>query len=710
MSAGTGGGGQPDPSCASVPIGFWRFDDCNQSRTDLSDSSPQGHPAFRNVDLRCVDTQQGLGASIAATEDLVYAPDQPDFVLDQGVTVAAWVKPTRVDVTSTIFRKRDDADSAFALVVNGKKFQFVVKLTSGKLASVSASAQAGVWTHVAATYDGTFLRLYKNGSEVSRSRAVGQLVRGAGPLLMGNDINERRLRGVMDDAWFNTMAAPDATIMQLTCLPADPTIKVSPAVSPAVSAGTSVSFQLTMTNNNSASCPPASFASFVNAPQEFSVNPGFAQTAPIASGASDSLSFDVASSDITDAGSYALLFQVFSFDNAFKNLLQATAQYVVAEPTGCHVSSNRELTIRDLSVVDDPLRTSLAGPANDARTGAWSFSRMMERLSPTPADAPDVTEAMFRTFLTPQNVNGFSIPERPAMDSLVLQPWPRTSNGKLDLAQAPLRLLAIVDRLDLADLGTGKAGEARMVYGVLDSSGSPMDFTVILEYALPGSNAAQFRVWADAFHALQALPFPSEAYNAALQALTDKITRHGALPGAPNDSALIDIRTNEIALSFQFQWQLREFHLSPTTGFMEPATLFLTPDSSFDFSDRLARFINANEASILTETHVVPPSFDGAPFQAASVFNNFDFWDAPGINNPEARHKFSLNTCNGCHGAETQTAFLQISPRAAGQVSTLSGFLTGTTVSDPVTGQPRQLAELKRRRLLLESVVCSTQP
>src|SRR6185295_9440256 len=114
----------------------------------------------------------------------------------------------------------------------------------------------------------------------------------------------------------------------------------------------------------------------------------------------------------------------------------------VAEPTGCHVSTGRELTIRDLSVVDDPIRTSMDGPASDPRTGAWSFGRLMERASLSPADAPDVTEAMFNTFLSQQTINGFTIDPRPSMEPLVLGPWPRRSDGKLDLARAPMRLLA----------------------------------------------------------------------------------------------------------------------------------------------------------------------------------------------------------------------------------------------------------------------------
>jgi hypothetical protein len=53
---------------------------------------------------------------------------------------------------------------------------------------------------------------------------------------------------------------------------------------------------------------------------------------------------------------------------------------------------------------------------------------------------------------------------------------------------------------------------------------------------------------------------------------------------------------------------------------------------------------------------------------------------------------------------------LQVNPREPGQASELSGFLTGETVSDPETGQSRRLAELARRRQLLESVVCAPTP
>src|SRR5262249_8042725 len=125
------------------------------------------------------------------------------------------------------------------------------------------------------------------------------------------------------------------------------------------------------------------------------------------------------------------------------SVVQGEVQYVIAEPTGCHVSAAHELVIRDPGVVDDPMRTTFAGSSTDPRTGAWTFAKLMERLSPTPSDAPQLVEEMLSSWLTDQTVNGFTVPARPAMRDLVLNSFPRTPDGKLDLHRAPLRLLAI---------------------------------------------------------------------------------------------------------------------------------------------------------------------------------------------------------------------------------------------------------------------------
>jgi hypothetical protein len=737
----------PDPLCASVPIGFWRFDDCNELRTDIGDASFEGHTAFRSVELTCAPGKQGLAASFKAKDDVVYVPDQPAYALDFGVTIAAWVKPDSVSQTQAIFRKSEAQDSAFALLVHKGTYKFAVRLQSGRLVSVSAPATAGSWAHVAASYDGEQLRLYVNGDEVSQARATGVLARSSGPLLMGNDGTNRRFTGRIDNAWFNTQAAPASTIQELLCLRKDPIVSVSPEIGPSVEAGTSVTYTLTVANDDDPRCPAASFQANVSPRQgSFTIEPSFLEV-KLETGESKTFDFKVASSKDIEPDTYLLDFSLFSSDGGGiffpgsvgplvsvavaspaggaaaggaapamgemeeepivpgpSGFVSVEARYVVAEPTGCHVSSQRELMIRDLGVVEDPVRTVLSGSA--ANQGVWSFGGLMQRLSPTPAAAADNTEAMFRTFLTPQTINTFTVPIRPPMEELVLKSWPRTADGKLDLAKAPMRLLAITHRLDLADEALDKAGEGRFTFGVLDPMGNQMEFTVIFEYALAAKNAEETRGWIDAVHALQALEFPSAQYNDALQAITDRFSGRDVLPGAPNGSALIDIRTNEIALSTDGVWQLREFRLDEESGLMVPHPVFQTPDQTFNNQAALGRWVNENEKIVLTEKHETPLQYEDLPFAGGAVFNNIDFWNAPGITNPEARHKFSLNTCNGCHGAETGTVFLHVFPRAAGERSTLSGFLVGTDSFDPIAGTPRRFSELARRRGLVEKVVC----
>jgi hypothetical protein len=371
-----------------------------------------------------------------------------------------------------------------------------------------------------------------------------------------------------------------------------------------------------------------------------------------------------------------------------------------APPPSCpEVSEERELMITDLGVVEDPVRTT--------NNGVWTFQHLMEAMAPTPAQAPELVLQLFSSWLSDQTVNGQPIPARDTMNSLVLTPW-LNGGTTLDLSRAPLRLLAIVNRLDLRNLALGKAGEGRFVFGVVDVSGNTLpQFTIIMEYRLPATTEAQVLAWANLWHELGPLVPGSAAYNTKLAEITERFAGRNAEPGRVNGSALSQLRSNEVALGFP--WELREFVLDGATGFLRPDTVKLTPNSSFLNQSVVADFINENEASILTETHTVPTTFNGESFLGAHSLNNIDSWNAAGINNNQARHKFSLNTCNGCHGRETDTPFLQIRPRAAGERSVLAGFLTGITVSDPA--QPttsRDLDDLDRRATDMERLLCSS--
>jgi hypothetical protein len=280
---------------------------------------------------------------------------------------------------------------------------------------------------------------------------------------------------------------------------------------------------------------------------------------------------------------------------------------------------------------------------------------------------------------------------------------------KVDFSHAPFRLLAIVNRLDL-NRGNGTtnvetAGEGRFVFGVIGATGTPLPFTVIFEFEQIAKDETALRGWAQAWHALGALPF-GPGYNTALQQITDRFSGKNMAPSKPNGSPLNQIRTNEIALAGP--WELREFHIVGNNLGETPA--LQSPDNSLQSSARLAKFINDNEAKILARTFEVPAQFDGAAFLAGSsqVPGGF-FWNAPGINNNDARHIVSVTACNGCHHRETNTLnFLHVANRQPAAKAPLSGFLTGINVPDPVSGTSRPFHDLDDRAKILELI--ATQP
>lgn len=423
----------------------------------------------------------------------------------------------------------------------------------------------------------------------------------------------------------------------------------------------------------------------------------------------------------------------------------------------CTVDTAKELMINDLSVVEDCFRTTWTGlcpiPVAPATRGAWTFGKLVEGLAGT--TDPNQLNSFVRNWLahweSNVTVNGDFVPARPFIRNLVITPWETASGSTvLDMKKAPLRLLAIVFRADLrqAPAGYGQpgnAGEARFVFGVLNlnSPSSVPQFTVILEYGLDADDCAAIQNWAQSFHALGSLPFGQD-FNAALQGITDLFTTIGASPAKPNGSAINQVRTNEIALSFP--WELREFRLravvrqlpqepiptestqaelgtaagaatsggtTSTIAQLKQVTVAQTPDADLQGQQIIADYINTNEAAILSNTHVVPLSFQSQPFRGGAAPNNLNLgWDGPGgpcstINNPVARFNFSLNTCNGCHGDDTGTGFLQVHPRSAGNPAFLSPFLTGGTAVD-VCGLTNNFNDLERRRLDLCNLLAET--
>ncbi|MCC7247701.1 MAG: hypothetical protein IT473_03670 [Lysobacter sp.] len=422
------------------------------------------------------------------------------------------------------------------------------------------------------------------------------------------------------------------------------------------------------------------------------------------------------------------------------------------------MTPDKTLMITDLSVVQDPTRTfDLCGHVGDP-DGAWTFKTLMTEManeSSTGVNPADFVEDWLLSWDVTHTINTFQVPARSRIRTLVLDPWPRDANGKLDLNQSPMRLLGIVNRVDLRSTLMGSspyggahgiptnAGEGRFVFGVVNRNNnggcSKMDFTVILEYGVPIQQCSLIRNYANEWIGLSNLALGSPAYNAALQSITDQFTLAGADSTKPNGSAINQIRTNEVALTGygipididpipeqpgraaipqSGRWELREFHLLDD-GMLHIVSTKNTPHDSRNNTPLLASFINSGVT-------VVPTTYLGQSFLTGSTINfsiaDSAVWKAPGVDN-QKRHRFSLNTCSACHGGETRdnghpappasdsrldTKFVHINVRHFNVQSELSKFLTGRGTlavptsfqkEDPIFSTPtRSFGDLHRRR------------
>jgi hypothetical protein len=402
--------------------------------------------------------------------------------------------------------------------------------------------------------------------------------------------------------------------------------------------------------------------------------------------------------------------------------------------TSCTVVTDKELFVTDVSVVDDPCRTTFPDPTSGAADpcvsdpqpatrGAWTLAGLLPGVFGTnnPTTLSTLTLDWLHNWLVDGSINGDPVPARPAMQTAVINPWLTASGntGQLDLKEAPFRLLAIVARLDLRESSPKHTGgELRFIFNLLDSSGNTTPFNLIFEYGLDAANCQDILNWAQSFHALGAVAFGG-TYNADLETITDRVTAIGASPGKPNGSAIDQIRTNEIFLSTP--WELREFHTADATtghGLIE-STVALTPALTLNNSPAFADFVTDNAATINTGDFTVPLSFNNAPFLGGHAPHPANaqgqpnvVWDGPvppacsaftTTTTKDARAVVAQNTCQGCHGKETAILdFVQVGQRQPGQATQLSVFLTGgSTGTDTVTdvcSLVHQFSELKRRR------------
>jgi chitodextrinase len=165
---------------------------------------------------------------------LVTIPDSPSLRLTTAMTLEAWVNPPVVNAGwKDVIYKGNDNYYLEASTTTGPPAIGITVGTTHTEAFGAAALPVNTWTFLAATYDGSMLRFYVNGAQVSSQPRTGSIVTSFNPLQIGGDsIYGQFFQGMIDEVRVYEVALTPGQIQ------ADMATAVSGS-SPAVSLSTS---------------------------------------------------------------------------------------------------------------------------------------------------------------------------------------------------------------------------------------------------------------------------------------------------------------------------------------------------------------------------------------------------------------------------------------------------------------------------------------
>ncbi|MDZ7343498.1 MAG: FG-GAP-like repeat-containing protein [candidate division KSB1 bacterium] len=161
----------------------------------------------------------GFALSFDGVNDAGRLPDNALLSGGPGksLTVEAWVKLSRLDATSPIVLKFLDGDQKdWGLFVSAGKLGVAIENNGDNWVYLAGSVLAGVWTHVAFTFDNSanIVRLYINGIEAGAGFSqLKDMPDTPAPVLFGaNPYNGAYLAGVLDEVRIWNHARRDSAL------------------------------------------------------------------------------------------------------------------------------------------------------------------------------------------------------------------------------------------------------------------------------------------------------------------------------------------------------------------------------------------------------------------------------------------------------------------------------------------------------------------
>src|SRR6266550_3488691 len=219
--------------------------------TTTSDASGSANTATISGATWNVNGKFGKALSFNGSSSLLTVPDAASLDLTTGMTLEAWLYPTTLSGWRTAILKRTTSGLAYSLYAHNNDPQPATTINVGG-SDVSAAGPSALplnsWSHLAATYDGTTMRLYVNGVQVGTHAVSGSITTSNGQLSIGgNNVWGEYFAGLIDEVrvYNRALSAGEIQTDMTTALgsasPSDttlPTVSITAPAGGAVLTGT----------------------------------------------------------------------------------------------------------------------------------------------------------------------------------------------------------------------------------------------------------------------------------------------------------------------------------------------------------------------------------------------------------------------------------------------------------------------------------------
>jgi hypothetical protein len=210
----------------------------NGSGTSATDLSGNGRTGTISGATWTTAGKFGNALSFDGANDLVTVADANGLDLTTGMTLEAWVNPVVLSGWRNVVLKEAAGGLVYSLYAHDNAPHPASTAIVGGVEINTPGAAAlplGTWSHLAATYDGTALRLFVNGVQVGTRAASGSVSTSTGAFRIGGNIVwGEYFQGLIDEVRIFNRARTPAEIQADMNSPVDPALADStPPTAPA---------------------------------------------------------------------------------------------------------------------------------------------------------------------------------------------------------------------------------------------------------------------------------------------------------------------------------------------------------------------------------------------------------------------------------------------------------------------------------------------